>query len=215
MKIQAALDFFHMDDAWKLLDQIHPYIDIIEVGTLLMYAEGFRAVSEIKKRYPGYKILADMKIVDAGYLCAAEAFQKGADIVTAIGMTDDATLAGVVKAAEEFNRSALADMIGVKNPAERAKELEDLGFEYLLAHTAFDLRECSDTPMETYKAIRRNVRRSKTGISGNITPVKIPELLRIKPDWIVVGGAFRNTDDPVAVAKMFKEMPWHPGQESV
>lgn len=205
MKLQAALDFFNLDDALRLLDRIYPYVDIIEAGTLLMYAEGFHAVSEIKNRYPEHKILADLKIVDAGYLCAAEAFHNGADIVTAAGMTDNATLEGVVKAAKEFNKAALADMIGVQNPAERAKELDHMGFEYLLAHTAFDLRGRSGIPAEAYGAMRKNVIKSKIGISGAITLENISELLRIAPDWIVVGGAFRNADDPSAVAKAFKE----------
>lgn len=204
MKIQAALDCFTLEDALGIAEKISPYVDILEAGTPLMYSEGFRAVSGLKKAFPEKLVLADMKIVDAGYACAARAFDAGADIVTGLGMTNDATLEGVIRAAHERGKFALADTIGVRDLANRSRELDELGFDYIMVHTAFDLRDCIQTPIEALKVLKANVRNAKAGISGAITPDKMEEILPVKPDWIIVGGAFTSAADPAAVGRAFR-----------
>jgi len=45
-------------------------------------------------------LLADTKIVDGGEIEAADAFAAGANIVTVLGVAEDETIRGVVRAAE-------------------------------------------------------------------------------------------------------------------
>lgn len=203
MKLQVALDYFTIEEALKLMDIIHPYVEIAEIGSPLIYAEGFRAIRAVKEKYPHIDVLADMKIVDGGYPIADAAFAAGADIVTSIGMTNDETLKGLVKAANEHGKKAMADTIGVANLEKRVQELEDLGFEYLLVHTAHDMLDCINAPIEALKLIKANVTHAKVGISGGITVEQMPEICAAKPDWIVVGSSLTLADDPLSVAKTF------------
>ena len=132
MKLQAAIDYDTIHEALDLMEEIHPYVDIVEIGTMLGLCEGFRALTVMKERYPHLKVLCDAKLVDGGYDIAGRAFDAGADIVTTIGLANDETCLGVVKAAHERNKEAMVDMIGVPNLAERAEELDKLGFDYIL-----------------------------------------------------------------------------------
>ena len=129
MKLQAALDYFSIADALALMERIHPYVDIVELGSPLIYAEGFQAIREMRRHYPDKLLLADLKIVDAAYDIGGRAFDAGADIVTAIGMTNDATLAGLVRAARERGKAAMADTIGISALAQRTRELDAMGFD--------------------------------------------------------------------------------------
>ena len=113
MELQAALDFFSTKDALALMDKIHPYVDIAEIGTPLMVSEGFGAVSIMKEKYPSIKVLADMKLMDGGKPIAAHALDAGADIVTVLGLTNNATIAGAVEAAHERNKAVCVDTIGI------------------------------------------------------------------------------------------------------
>ena len=63
MKIQLACDFYCLEDALKVLKEIVEEIDIIEVGTDLMLAEGTRALRIIKETYPDKILLSDIKMV--------------------------------------------------------------------------------------------------------------------------------------------------------
>ena len=79
MKLQLALDDLTLDEALELTEKVQDYIDIIEIGTPFVYQEGMRAVKMLKEHFPEKEILADMKIMDAGYYEAEEALKVGAD----------------------------------------------------------------------------------------------------------------------------------------
>ena len=88
MKLQIALDDLTMEEALVLMDTVQNHVDIIEIGTPFIYEYGMEAVRTMKKRYPDKEILADMKIMDAGYYEAEEALKAGADYVTVLAVTD-------------------------------------------------------------------------------------------------------------------------------
>lgn len=204
MQLQAAIDLTSIDAAIELMEKIHPYVDIIEIGSFLGLIEGFSALTKMKKAFPDKLVLADAKIVDGGYDISSAAFDAGADIVTTIGMTNNETCAGLVRAAHERGKLAMADTIGVVNLAERVQELDAMGFDYILVHTAHDMLNCISAPIEALKVIKANVRHAKAGISGGISPEQMPEIVAARPDWVVVGSALYNAKDPVAVAKALK-----------
>ena len=47
-KLHVALDLETIAQAEKVLAEVGPYVDIIEIGTPLMISEGAQAVKEIK-----------------------------------------------------------------------------------------------------------------------------------------------------------------------
>lgn len=204
IQLQAAIDLTSIDAAIELMEKIHPYVDIIEIGSFLGLIEGFSALTKMKRAFPEKLVLADAKIVDGGYDIASAAYDAGADIVTTIGMTNNETCAGLVRAAHERGKWAMADTIGVANLAERVQELDAMGFDYLLVHTAHDMLNCISAPIEALKVIKANIRHAKAGISGGITPEQMPEIVAARPDWVVVGSALYKAQDPVAVAKALK-----------
>ena len=81
MKLQLALDDITLAAALALVEDVRTYVDIIEVGTPFLYAEGLGAVRELRRRFPEKEILADMKIMDAGEHETRLALQAGADYV--------------------------------------------------------------------------------------------------------------------------------------
>ncbi|HIU33675.1 MAG TPA: orotidine 5'-phosphate decarboxylase [Candidatus Pullichristensenella excrementigallinarum] len=204
MELQVAIDYTNLDKAFDLMEKIHEYVEIVEIGSLLGLCEGFSALGKMKAKYPRKKILSDCKIVDGGYDIAGLAYDAGADIVTTLGMTNNETCMGVVRAAHERGKEAMVDTIGVSNLAERVRELDAMGFDYILVHTAHDMLNCISAPIEALKVIRANVKRAKAGISGGITVNQMPEIMAAKPDWVVVGSALYNAEDPAAVAKALK-----------
>ena len=124
MKLQLALDDITLDDAVELLDKVHTYVDIIEVGSPFIIEEGMRPVRIFKEKYPDCEILADTKIMDAGEYEAEETFKAGADYCTVLGVTDTLTIEGCVKAAKEYGKQTMVDMICVEDVPKRVKEIE-------------------------------------------------------------------------------------------
>ena len=67
-RLQIALDKTDLPSALAPLQRAAPQIDIIECGTVLVLAEGLRAVREIRALFPDKEILADIRIAEAGKL---------------------------------------------------------------------------------------------------------------------------------------------------
>ncbi|WP_186819952.1 orotidine 5'-phosphate decarboxylase / HUMPS family protein, partial [Bacillus tropicus] len=66
--------------------------------------------------------------------------EAGADIITVLGATDDSTIKGAVAEARKQQKKILVDMINVKNLETRAKEIDQLGVDYICVHTGYDLQ---------------------------------------------------------------------------
>lgn len=66
MKLQLALDDITLEDAMELVDKVHDYVDIVEIGSPFIIDCGMEPVKRIKAKYPELEVLADTKIMDAG-----------------------------------------------------------------------------------------------------------------------------------------------------
>ena len=135
MKLQLAYDGIHLDDAVRCIEQIQEYVDIIEIGTPFVLSVGMEGVRTMRRLFPEKEILADMKIMDGGKKEAEMAFESGADYVTMLGVTDRATIAACVKAAKQYEKKTVVDMICVPDFRKTVADVEALGVDYIAVHT--------------------------------------------------------------------------------
>ncbi|MFX0137613.1 MAG: orotidine 5'-phosphate decarboxylase / HUMPS family protein, partial [Candidatus Hodarchaeota archaeon] len=57
--LQVALDFENMDDALAIAEEVAPFVDIFEIGTLLIISEGIRAIQALKDVCPDKLVCVD------------------------------------------------------------------------------------------------------------------------------------------------------------
>lgn len=138
MKLQLALDEFEIDDALQMTEGVRDYIDIIEIGTPFVIRNGLNVVSAFRKWFPDKEVLADTKIMDGGYFETRLVADAGANYITVLGVTDDATIGGCIKAAHETGSQVSVDMVCAENLARRARECEEMGADILAVHTGVD-----------------------------------------------------------------------------
>ncbi len=82
--LQIALDNLTIEDAIASAKKVEKYIDVIEVGTILIASEGKKAIKALKEAFPNKIIVADGKIADAGKVFGKMFFENGADFTTCI-----------------------------------------------------------------------------------------------------------------------------------
>ena len=98
--LHVALDFMHAKRALQAAKEaVAGGADWLEAGTPLIKSEGMEVVRSLKKAFPEQTIVADLKTMDTGALEVEIAAKAGADVITIMGVTDDATIAEAVKAA--------------------------------------------------------------------------------------------------------------------
>jgi len=95
--LQLALDFVELEEALGLLEKVHSFVDIVEIGTPTIIRYGVEAVRRVKQSFPQKLVLADLKIMDAGEGEARLAFEAGADVVTVMAVAHDETILGAVR----------------------------------------------------------------------------------------------------------------------
>ena len=206
MELQLALDLVNIPEAIEVVKEVEEYIDIVEIGTPVVINEGLRAVKEVKAAFPNLKVLADLKIMDAAGYEVMKASEAGADIITILGAAEDMSIKGAVEEAKAQGNKILVDMIGIKDIKTRAKELDELGVDYICVHTGYDLQAIGQNSFEDLMTIKNVVKNAKTAIAGGIKLDTLPEVVELKPDLIIVGGGIANQDDKAAAAAKMKQM---------
>lgn len=203
-KLQLALDS-DLSTALNILKNVYPFVDILEVGTPLIFREGMRAVQTIRDAYPNLTLLADLKIMDAGEEEAAIAFEADAQMITVMGVTNDATIQGAVRSAKQYNGQVMVDMMQVTNLVERGVRLLKQGCDILCVHTAYDLQSSQTSPYHDLQTLRNHFPAAQLAIAGGVNLERLNDILPHQPDIIVVGGAITRADDPKAAAKRLYE----------
>lgn len=204
MKLQLAIDELTLTEALEVLKDIHPYIDIVEVGTPFLIDAGREAVRQIKATYPQLEVLCDAKIMDAGAYEAQLAYDAGADYVTVLGITDDLTIKGCVEQAQKQERQVMVDLICVENFAKRVPIIEAFGVDIIAVHTGADQQQAGRTPLEDLKELKQYAKAVQVAVAGGINAETIGDYVALDPDIVIAGSGILKADDPVAAAKEMK-----------
>ncbi|WJB26276.1 3-hexulose-6-phosphate synthase [Staphylococcus aureus] len=201
MELQLAIDLLNKEDAAELANKVKDYVDIVEIGTPIIYNEGLPAVKHMADNISNVKVLADMKIMDAADYEVSQAIKFGADVITILGVAEDASIKAAIEEAHKNNKQLLVDMIAVQNLEQRAAELDKMGADYIAVHTGYDLQAKGVSPLESLRTVKSVISNSKVAVAGGIKPDTIKEIVAESPDLVIVGGGIANADDPVEAAK--------------
>lgn len=197
-KLQVALDLRNLDDAIKLAKgSVKGGADWIEIGTLLIKCCGMEAVRKMRELFPNKTIIADLKTMDTGFLETEIAAQAGADIVGIAGAAGNHTIVDAIGAGKKYGVKIMVDLISVKNPVERAKELEKLGADYLEFHISVDEQLRAGNEKIPFPLLSEVVNAVKipVAVAGGMKIETVPLAIKSGAKIIVVGGAITKGGD--------------------
>ena len=203
MKLQVAIDLLTTEAALTLASQVAEHVDIIELGTPLIKAEGLSVITAIKAAHPDKIVFADLKTMDAGELEADIAFKAGADLVTILGAADDSTIAGGVKAAKAHNKGIVVDLIGVADKVTRAREVRALGAKFVEMHAGLDEQAKPGFDLSGLLKAGEEAR-VPFSVAGGVSLKTIEAVQRAGADVAVAGGAIYGAEDPALAAKQLR-----------
>ncbi|MFP3908366.1 MAG: orotidine 5'-phosphate decarboxylase / HUMPS family protein [Archaeoglobaceae archaeon] len=185
--LQVALDVLELRRAIEIAEEATKGgADWVEVGTPLIKSEGMNAVRELKKL--GYPVIADMKTIDTGRAEVEMAARSGADVVSVLGVSDHSTLMEAVKAARKYGCKVMADLINSPEPIKRAKELEDLGIDYLNVHVGIDQQMTGTDPIEVLRGVLEEVS-IPVAVAGGLDAERAAFCASLGATIIIVGSS--------------------------
>jgi 3-hexulose-6-phosphate synthase len=201
-QLQVALDFADEKKAYKVAKSVGAYAEIIEAGTPLIKNCGAKTIiKKLKKQNKKSKIFADLKTMDTGFFEADIAIKDGADYVTVLGVADNDTVKGAVKAAGSSR--VVVDLIGCSNVKKRILELMKVGAKNFEVHTGIDEQNKGMTPFSNLSSASK-IKGIKIWVAGGIKYETIDQVMKYSPDVVVVGGAITHAKNPGNEAKKIK-----------
>lgn len=206
MKLQLAIDLVaNIDEAIELVEKVKDSVDVVELGTPVINREGLEAVKQVKEAFPELEVLADEKLIDATDFEVGQAADYKADIITVLGVSEDVSIKNAIDEAKKQGKEILVDMIAVRDVEQRAKELDELGADYIAVHTGYDTQAQGQSPFDDLKKVKSVIKNSKTAIIGGIKLDTIKDAVEQQPDLVVVGGAIATADNPGEAAAEFRK----------
>ena len=203
--LQLALDFVDLKRALRNAQAgVAGGVDWLEVGTPLIKSEGLEAVRELRRLFPHVTIVADMKIMDAGRIEVETAAKAGANIVDVLGAASDATIRECIQAGKNYGAKIVVDLIAVKDPVSRAKQVEDFGADYITVHCSIDEQMEGKDPFETLRRVAEAVS-VPAGVAGGINSETASRALEAGASVVIVGGAITKAADPTEAAHNIKK----------
>ncbi len=139
--VQISLDFTNLAEALSTAAIARRAgVDWLEAGTPLILAEGLHGVRALRERFPGVPIVADLKTMDGGYLEAEMMAKAGATHVVVMARAHPETVKCVVQAGRDFGVKVMGDNLGCPDMVDGARQLEDLGCDFIIHHIGYDER---------------------------------------------------------------------------
>ncbi len=193
--IQVALDFVDLQRALNVAQEtIKGGADWLEAGTPLIKSEGLNSVRELKKRFPGKKIIADLKVMDTGRYEVEAASKAGADIVVVLGVADNSTIKEAVDAGKNYGCEIMVDLLNVENLEKRAQELEKLNVNYICVHLGIDQQMRGLDPIKELRKISGKVK-IPLAAAGGINSENAAEAVNAGASIVIVGGAITKAEN--------------------
>lgn len=200
-----ALDLLELDRSIQIArEAIEGGADWIEAGTPLIKSEGMDAVREMKKAFPGTKIIADMKTVDTGAMEVEMAAKAGADIIAMLATADNSTIEDALRAAHKYGVQIMMDLLTVPDPVERSRQLERLGVDYICVHVGIDQQMTGRDTIDFLKEIVKEVK-TPVAAAGGINVETGADAIASGAAIVIVGGSIVRSADVTGSARKIRE----------
>ncbi|WP_241568933.1 3-keto-L-gulonate-6-phosphate decarboxylase UlaD [Rosenbergiella collisarenosi] len=204
--LQLALDHTSLQDAMQDVTRLHPYVDIIEAGTILCLCEGINAVRELRAQCPEKIIVADWKVADAGETLARQALGAGANWMTIICAAPLATIEKGHQVAQSLGGEIQIELFGHWT-LDDARDWYRCGVRQAIYHRGRDAQASGQQWGDEDLARMKDL--SDIGlelsVTGGLTPNDLPLFKQINVKSFIAGRALSQASDSVAVASEFKQ----------
>jgi len=214
--VQISLDLIDLDEALQTAEMaLRAGVDWLEAGTPFILAFGMTGIRALRGRFPTVPIVADLKIMDGGYLETEMAAKAGATHVVVMGRAHDETIELVVKAGRDYGVKIMGDDMVAGDRVAEARRLEQLGCDYIVHHIGYDHRnellkkgQKPATPLDQLRDIVNAVKISVQAVGGLTTEqaIRTPEygapLVVLGAPLTIDGYAFKTASDGALEEKL-------------
>ena len=203
MKLQIAFDIDNLEKCIKIAQQIEPFCDQFEIGSLLLCKYGIQAIQEFRKAFPDKEIIAETHIVDKGKDITNLCIDAGADWVTVMAGAQKQVIHSVCATAGS-KKSVMLDLSDTTMTGQASMEAQALGVDAILFYKPAKDAE-SVVALDQWEIVRGNTK-LPIYIASHIDRNSVQRVLLLKPDGIIISNAITEHSDPATEAQYFYKL---------
>lgn len=186
--LQVALDMLELDRAIEIgRESLEGGADWLEAGTPLIKSEGMPAIRTLRDTFHAVKIVADMKTMDTGAIEVEMAAKSGASVVSILAVADNATIKEAIESAHKYGVALMVDIINSEEPVKRAKELQEMGADYVCVHVGIDQQMQGMDTLNLLEQVAATVD-IPLAVAGGVDVESAADAVNLGADIIIVGG---------------------------
>lgn len=187
MKLQISFDLVDLEKAISMAHQVAPYTDIMEIGSILLYAHGVQAVKKFRETFKQTTLVVDAKLVDRPKDAVTLLAKAGADWITVMSGTRKEIIHSACMVAHALDRQIMIDLLDASSAGQSALEAKSFGGDALIFSPL--LTECDfHVFLDNWNMVKQNTT-LPVYLSGKITPEIIENLSVINPDGLIISCA--------------------------
>lgn len=204
MKLQLSFEVSDLDRALTIAQETHEYIDVFEIGSLLLAYHGIEAVKQFRNAFPEMTLLADAKVVDRPKAFIDAYTKAGVNWITILAGTSKSVIHRACSTAHDNNAKVMLDLIDASSLGQSALEAKSLGVNALLFHKPIDhANELAF--LDDWDMVHGNTE-LPVYVSARITRQTIQDVFRVSPSGIVISDAITESENPREEAAFFSHI---------
>lgn len=204
MKLQVSFDILDLEKALTIAHEIADDVDIFEIGLLLIYKYGIHAVETFKKTFPDKELLVDLKLIDRGYDAMPLFANAGVDWVTVMAGASQNVIHATCNEADKRNVKVMIDLLDSSSLGQSALEAKNVGASALIFYQPYDEKEALIF-LDNWDMIRGNTN-LPIFIAGKIKRTNVSDVIKVKPNGIIIGTSIVGAENPKDEAIFFKDV---------
>jgi 3-hexulose-6-phosphate synthase len=201
MKMHIAFNTSSLDHAISVARLVVNYVDVIEVGTSLLYKYGIAGVTQLKAELPKTPLLIDSKIIYRSRIIVPILAEAKPQWITVMAGAHNSTIHATCVAAHSFGINVMMNLLDARSVGQSAMEAKNLGVDALLFHQSNEKEE-SLSLLEQWDMVRGNTN-IPIFIAAKITRQNLQEIIAVSPDGIILGDTVVEAENPQEEAKFF------------
>lgn len=184
MKLQITFDLTNLETATTLAPTIEEFVDMVEVGSLLLFKYGEQALISFREILKEKPLVADAKIVDLAKETTTLLSNAGADWISVMAGTKKSIIHSACTTAHTLGKKAMINMLDASSPGQAALEAKSLGGDALIVH--YDPAEEQNAQLvDTWEMVRGNTNLPIYVVSPS-TSQALEKLIPLNPDAVII-----------------------------
>lgn len=198
-KLQVALDSRSIAEAMYIMrNGLDRAVDIVEVGTYLILAEGLKAIAILRAAYPDKLLVADYNSVDPAF--GEMVLDQGAQLNTINSVTSDEMMEQSLQNAKRRGQIGQICIYDDRLTMEDAEKWRRMGAEYIV-YTNYHGKWL---PGDVEKVKKLCDMGYHVSIADGVVPDTLELFAGIPLYAVVMGGAICKAEDPVEAARQIQ-----------